>query len=76
MQKEQLSITVIGIELKKSCPLGLRNRIKRWLNYNNEKKLFKNLYLLEEDKYWIWQEYFIPLIKNFGKDFAYSILSS
>ena len=74
MIKHNIPTYILGIELKKDCPRGTRTRLVRWLWYNSEKQLKKNVYLLNRNKYWLWSEYYDPLVKMFGISFAYQTI--
>ncbi|KLL04753.1 MAG: hypothetical protein MRERV_12c010 [Mycoplasmataceae bacterium RV_VA103A] len=73
MDKNQYPTLIVGIKLTKNCPRGIRERCQRWLRYKSLEQLKKNIYLLEENDYQIWNEYFSPLVKKYGEDFAYTL---
>ncbi|RHZ35327.1 hypothetical protein [endosymbiont GvMRE of Glomus versiforme] len=71
MKKNNIPTYILGLELKKNCPRGVRNRLVKWLWCNSDKRLKRNVYLLRENKYHLWLEYYSPLVERFGNNFAY-----
>ena len=76
MKKNNIPTYILGLELKKDCPRGIRNRLVRWLWINSEQQLKKNVYLVGGEKYWLWWEYYRPLAEKFGNSFVYAICSN
>ena len=73
MEKKQYPTTLLGIELKRTAPRGVRNRVKRLLDHWTKIRIKKNFYLLEQKKLAIYQEYISPLINKHGQDFIYNL---
>ncbi|MDR1670670.1 MAG: hypothetical protein LBR43_03040 [Spiroplasmataceae bacterium] len=71
MFKNNHPVLMVGVKIKKECPKGIKLRYRKWLKFKSLGKVSRGVYLLEEPDYQIWSQYFSPLVKKFGEDFAY-----
>jgi hypothetical protein len=71
MEQNNHPTLIVGLKIKKECPRGIRNRCQKWLRFKSLEQLKKNIYLLEEPDYQIWSQYFSPLVRKYGNEFAY-----